>query len=305
MDAAWVRNVNWPDFVEELSGPSGRMNWPNFYVVGAPKAGTTSLYEYLKPHPEVFLPDYKEMRLFEPEHPDAASATFYRDQYEGAAGYRAIGETTASYLGDPLVAGRIREVSPGAKIVIMLRDPVERAYSHYLNLQRVIDEPAASFGEALRRYDDPSSKYRWLSRAYVEEGLYYEAVQRYFDTFGREQVLVLLFDDLRDKPNQILAQIGQHIGVDPGFFDHLDFSEAHNVYYVPRSRAVRWAREVTANWHIPTALKRAVRPFLFTFKKPPLDADSRRQLQKLYDPDVTRLEELLSRKLPQLRRSWT
>lgn len=307
MHAAWARDVKWADFLEEMNRPasSGAMHWPNFYVVGAPKAGTTSLYEYLKPHPDVFLPEYKEMRMFEPEHPDSADVALYRDQYAGATGYRAIGDTTASYLGNPLVADRIREVSPDARIVIMLRDPVERAYSHYLNLQRVIDEPAASFREALRRYDDPSSQYRWLSRVYVEEGLYYESVRRYLATFGRQQVLVLLFDDLRKNPNQLLAQIGRHIGIDPGFFGQLDFSEVHNVYYVPRSRAVRWARDVTSNWGVPASLKKAVRPLLFTFKKPQMDQESRTQLQNLYDPDIVRLEDLLGQKLPELRRSWT
>lgn len=144
-----------------------------------------------------------------------------------------------------------------------------------------------------------------MSQIYVENGLYHAGVHRYFETFGRENVLVLLFDDLEKNPNGVLARIGQHIGVDPSFFEERKISGQHNAYYVPKSRAVRWLQNLKITRRVPLNWKVAVRPFLFSFEKPPIDKESRRRLQEFYGPDISRLEELLGRKLPELRRSWT
>lgn len=285
------------------------VNWPTFFVVGAQKAGTTSLYVHLKRHPEVFLPADKELRIFQPEHRDSISLDAYRALYAGAKGYKAIGEVTPYYLADPLVPSRIGELRPEARIIIMLRDPVERAYSHYLNIRRYYWDSATSFREALVRYDNRSAQGWEYSRDYIEDGLYSAQVQRYFDTFGRDQVLVILFDDLSRNPNEVLARIARHIGVDPDFFAGVDVSEVPNPFHMPRGRAVSWLQRLdltdrVIRW-LPRSFKHAVlRPLFFKMKKPPLDQESRRRLQQFYEPDVRRLEDLLGRKLPELRKSW-
>jgi hypothetical protein len=283
---------------------AGEVNWPTFFVVGAHKAGTTSIYAHLKRHPEVFLPGVKEPRYFAPEVINSVNLDQYRSLYVGAAGYAATGDISPFYLPTEGTPARIRAVCPAARIVIMLRDPVERAYSHFLHYQRAGVEPLASLHDALRRYEDRPAENWSLSQEYVEHGLYHAQVRRYMETFGRDQVLALLFDELEDNPNELLARIAQHIGVDPDFFAKRDLSEVHNPYYVPKSEAIRWVQSLKITRRLPSSLKTAVRPFLFNMQKPPLDDDSRRRLQEWYDPDLARLEELLGRKIPELRKSW-
>ncbi len=281
---------------------SQEVSWPNFFVVGAHKAGTTSLYFHLKRHPEVFLPSVKEPRYFTPEVRESLSLEQYRALYAGAAGYTAIGDITPFYLPKEGAAERIRKVCPGAKIVIMLRDPVERAYSHFLYEHRNAD--TESFRKALLEYEARPDRRGEPSQEFIEHGSYYGQVRRYLETFGSDSVLILLFENLARDPNQLLGEIARHIGVDPEFFVGRDFSEAHNVYFAPKSNAVSWAQSLKLTKHLPASLKLALRPFLFNMQKPPLDDESRRRLQELYDPDLTRLEELLGRKLPELRKTW-
>ena len=131
--------MNWSTFLAEMSRPNSlaEMNWPNFFVVGPHKTGSTSVYTHLKHHPEVFLAETKQLRIFQPEHKDNPGLDVIRTMYSGAKGYKAIGEVAPDYFLDPAVPPRIREVCPDAKIVITLRDPVERAYSHYLHFRRM------------------------------------------------------------------------------------------------------------------------------------------------------------------------
>jgi hypothetical protein len=302
------------DMLGEVQPPPDtdtEMNWPNFFVVGAAKAGTTSLYTHLKRHPDVFLTDVKESAYFSPEIRAGIHRDLYRDpgryraMYAGANRCKAVGEVSSTYLATEGTPARIREVRRDARIVIILRDPVERAFSHYLFYRTTRDETTGeSFAEALRRYENTSAKGWWMSAEYIEHGLYHSQVRRYFDAFGSEQVLVLLFDDLAKNPNELLARIARHIGVDPGFFAGLDLSEARNPYYVPKSSAVRWVQTHGLTRLLPRSLVLAVRPLFFNMKKPGLDDQSRRFLQELYAPEVTGLEELLGRKLPELRRTW-
>ncbi|MGA7885556.1 MAG: sulfotransferase, partial [Acidobacteriaceae bacterium] len=265
---------------------------------------------HLKRHPEVFLPSFKELRMFQPEHPDSLSPARYRNLYAEAKDYKAIGEVTPYYLVDPAVPGRIREVSPAARIVILLRDPVERAYAHYLTVKEVnvgtgYREPSGSFAEALRMYDKtPAEQRRNLVMDYLEQGLYSAGVRRYLETFGSDQVLVLLFDDLAKDTKGVFERIAQHIGVDPDVFSNVDASENRNPYRVPKYAAIRWGQKMGLSGLLPHSLKVAMLPLFFKLRKTPLDDESRRRLQQFYDRDITELEALLGRKLPELRKSW-
>src|SRR5262249_54680506 len=120
---------------------SMQLSWPNFLIVGAANSGTTSLYTYLNQHPEVFLPALKEPHYFSQIHPAYEQRylrTYVRDErtylglFRKSTGYRAVGEASTSYLSEPEAPSRIYSVAPKTKIIIILRDPVERAHSHYL-----------------------------------------------------------------------------------------------------------------------------------------------------------------------------
>jgi hypothetical protein len=280
--------------------------WPNFFVVGAPKAGTTSLYEYLKPHPQVFLSRVKEPKYFTPQLKESVSLEEYRQLYRDAAGIAAVGDLTPFYLWESTAPRRIREVSPDARIIVMLRDPVARAYSHYL-MAVSLGHEKASFSEALSRYGDREAADWWLSSHYIEQGMYGEQVERYLSIFPSERVAILLFDDLVGNPQQVLTQIAEHLGIDPEPFAGMDFSEAHNTFRKPRfPGAVQliW-RSGVSRW-VPAAIRKKLsrNRLLFNVNKPSMDESSRRYLAKLYEPDLVRLEKLLGRSFPGLRKSW-
>lgn len=284
---------------------SQKMHWPNFFVVGAPKAGTSSIYYHLKKHPQVFLPENKEPRYFSPHARERVTLEEYQRLYRDAEGYPAVGDASPSYLLDEDAAGLIHEVSPEAKIVAILRDPVARAFSDFLFCRTLGIEPETSFLAALRRYDDRQAPEWNQSRLYIEQGMYGAQVRRYYDTFGRDRVVVLLFEDLTGNPRELFRRLASHIGVDPDFFNDADLSEPINQYRMPKRRGVvQMVRSLRLQRLLPLAVLHRLRPLFFDTSKPSLDDASRRMLQEIYDPDLTRLEELLGRKIPELRKSW-
>ena len=297
--------------------------WPNFFIVGAVKCGTTSLWAHLKKHPQVFLPDMKEPHFFlgpqpPPEPGDeiveehcAGNEEAYHQLYENAVGYPAVGDASPSYLWEKDAPQRIHAVAPAARIVILLRDPVVRAHSRYLmNLE--LGTESGSFQEALRRDSSRARRLWWTARLYVEVGLFYEQVKRYFDTFGRDHVLVLFFDEFTKSPQQTLDRVTQHLGIGPLELSGAELAQPFNPYrrqrfgllYRVATRIV--SREIRQKL-LPASVKHWLRfnSILYDTQKPPLDDESRQYLQAIFEPDIRKLEELLGQKLPNLRESWT
>src|SRR5262249_47246667 len=109
--------------------------WPNFFIVGAPRAGTTSLYQYLKQAPGIYMSPVKEPHYFG-HNSGRRSEAKYLELFRGAEGHSAVGEASVSYLRNPGTAERIKRSLPGARIIIIVRDPVEVVYSHYFEFAR-------------------------------------------------------------------------------------------------------------------------------------------------------------------------
>ncbi|MGH7916925.1 MAG: sulfotransferase family protein [Candidatus Binataceae bacterium] len=293
--------------------------WPNFFIVGAAKAGTTSLYAYLRQHPRIFLPKVKEPQYFAtvrpaPEYAHLVDAVTDRERYlrlfRKADHYAAVGEASPSYLWDPEAAARIKQSVPEARIIISLRDPIERAYSHYLMDYRegAQDLP---FYEALCRDLARDEKGIGISYLYVELGQYAAQVSRYLEAFGPERVQILMFEDLRRETRKTVAQVARFLGLETAPVSAIDTSTVHNGYSVARAR---WARRLAgARWTRTlgqTVVPHSVGAFIFEkfmlkpAVKPPIDQDAVRLLRDIYEPDVRQLERTLGRSLPELRRSW-
>lgn len=291
---------------------------PNFFIVGAVKSGTTSIYAQLKKHPQVFLPEMKEPHFFTsrlppPENKEEnciGNFDAYQRLYQGAAGFPAIGDVSASYLWDETSPERILEVCGQAKIIISLRDPIARAYSQYW-MDILLGFRKLSFEEELRRDIANTDKGFWTARLYVELGLYHDQVRRYFDAFGRDRVLVVFFDTLTKAAQEFFTQITTHLGIDPIRRQEEDLAVAHNVFRLPRfPRAYRILSSPTVrelrHKLLPTGIQRwlQVNTVFYETKKPPMNPETRQFLQDIFEPDVCRLEDLLGRKLPELRKSW-
>lgn len=183
---------------------------PNFFIVGAPKCGTTALHEYLQHHPDAYLPYYKEPHYF---GADLLGSRFlqFRDKpakylklFRDVRGEARIGESSPWYLASSSAAAEIHRYDPGAKIIIMLRNPIDMMYSMWSQFRYSGNEQIKTFEEALAAESEREAGNCIRRAAHCITGLRYrhmtrfsEQVQRYFDCFGREQVMVIIFDDFR------------------------------------------------------------------------------------------------------------
>lgn len=202
--------------------------WPNFFIVGAPKCGTSSMYDYLSQHPDIFMskdnkePNYFGCDLaFKYQKPDAEK---YLSYFSQASKEKKIGEATVWYLYSKNAATEISKICPTAKIIIMLRSPVDMLYS--LHSQMIIngDEDILDFEGALDAENERSMGMRIPRTAMFPSGLLYrqimkfsEQVQRYFDVFGRDNVKVIIFDDLKCEPLKVYIEVLHFLEVDESF----------------------------------------------------------------------------------------
>lgn len=288
---------------------------PNFFIVGAAKAGTTSLHAYLSAHPDVCMSTVKEPHFFssfeaKPEfdnfEPPIRDPGAYQALFDHAEGRTAIGEASPSYLCDVNAAQRIKAAVPNAKIVISLRNPVERAYSAYL-MEFHAGREKLPFEQALEADRRRTEKGWGVSFGYDDLGLYAKQVERYMKVFGHDNVHVLFFEDLiRDTP-AVTHQIARFVNVDPSRFPASTFETVHNPFEVSRGEIartlLRWKslRMFSKRW-IPQALRDVASSMLFTGgRKPNLGDDLRTSLGKRFAADLDELEEILGRDVGVLR----
>lgn len=283
------------------------MTLPTFAVIGVAKAGTTSLFRYLDQHPQVYMYPEKGTNYFGYEdarawrsadegappmlhHFRVTTLEEYEAAFAGAADERAIGEVSPQYFRSPTAAERIRDCLPDAKLIVSLRNPAERAFSGYLMRVRR--------GEAVKNpYEDlaPAS-------SHVREGFYYERLKRYFDLFPKEQLLVLLFDDLKRDPAAAMAESFAFVGVDPDFAP--DTGARHNPANIPKSRALNRllyqpAVIRTVKSSLPDRAHGAAKRVrqINLRQAPKLSPDLRARLLEIYREDIARLEMLIDRDL--------
>ena len=289
---------------------------PNFFIVGAAKAGTTSLHAYLSQHPDVFMSALKEPHYFssfelQPKFdnyiPVIRNAHEYQDLFKGSEGHKAVGEASPSYLCDSEAPSRIKAAVPGAKIIISLRNPVQRAFSHYL-MEYHAGRETLPFAEALEADESQAEKGWGASFQYVELGLYADQVERYLNEFGQENVLVIVFEELiRDTPD-VMQNIARFLDIDPSGYPDSAFDVVHFPFEASRGRLAhallrcRPIRVAAKQW-IPQKFRRSFRNrFLYRKSpKPKLDEDIRWELVERFAPDLRRLEQLLERDLGALR----
>ncbi|CAN5889279.1 sulfotransferase [soil metagenome] len=284
--------------------------YPNFFIVGAAKAGTTSLYEYLRASPGVYMRPIKEPSFFSPDavknpgtHQRVVDWDGYLRLFAGTTGEIAIGGASPSYLWDRQFPRLIREKIPDAKIIIVLRDPVDRAYSHYLAEVR-LGWQEMPFLEALQADAHQAQKGWGISRFYLELGEYSEQVARYLETFGQDAVTVLLFDDLRQNTHRCVSELLQFLGVpDAGTLGGV--LPVYNVYAAPRGPLAKLTISNTtvrglARRCVPAALRAWIRDTVLLKRGtiPPMSSEARVFLEEYYRADMRRLEALLGRRLP-------
>jgi hypothetical protein len=268
---------------------------PDFLIIGAAKSGTTSLYHYLGEHPEIFVSPKKEPRFFAVlsdfekivgEGPaqrrlwSDSVTTFeeYHALFEGVRHEKAIGEASPIYLWSKEAPKNIKKYLPEAKLIAILRHPVDRAFSHYLHNLKIGLEKNTSFEAALA--DDVQRHYT----EYIPQGMYFTLLSRYYDLFPPDQIKVLIFDDLVADPGNLMQSIFQFLDVDDSFTGN--FQRIHNASASSRSGIIkRLSRKI-----LPEALcRRNI--------KPQISAHTANRLQNLYLEEISALQDLVGKNL--------
>jgi hypothetical protein len=296
----------------------GGIRLPNFVVVGAAKCGTTSLFHYLKQHSDVFLPVQKELHYFAYDHLsrntggpggartlDFACATrqAYEAHYRHAGSQTAIGEVSPSYFYFPQVSERINLELDGPKIVVILRDPIQKAYSQYMHLVRDNRETLPFFEALMAEQDRTAAGWTAMWR-YAESSLYSQRITKYLEVFGEDRIKILLFEELSKNPAPVLDALFGFLGLAPR--DAINTERVYNRSGHPRSRALAdfLARPnpvtTAARRWVPDRLRDRIKYAMLnlnTGRKEAIDDRSRAYLQAFFADDVGELERILGRRL--------
>lgn len=292
--------------------------WPNFLIIGAQKSATTSLYHYLGQHPQIYTSPIKEPKFFiyegqTLEHNGPLDERLHnvtitdRDQYlalfDDARDEIALGEASTLYLSHDDAARKIAARVPDMKIIVVLRQPAERAHSSYRHMRRAAVEPLETFEEALAAESERTAEDWYLWCRYKDRGFYARHLRRYYQHFDRDRIAVLLFEDLIQQPQQVLAGLFSFLEVDVGF--RADTVQRHNISARPRSRRLqRWLgephplKEKIKNW-IPEVWGHRAISLVQPFNIAPTDLhpETRRRLTEDYREDIRELEGLIQRDL--------
>lgn len=274
------------------------MPLPTFLIVGAAKAGTTSLWKYCDEHPQVFMSRIKECNFFSfgdpvietPGRPPRFAVETleeYRKLFDDVRDEIAIGEASPEYLRSPQAPGRIDALLPGVKIVVSLREPASRAYSGYLMHVRQGRESAngdEAFAVRSRR---------------IQYGMYFEPLKRYYDRFGRDRIHVCLFDDLTRDAAGVMAALFRFLDVDDTC--RPDVRRKHNVGSLAKAgwigaRLVAPISSRGLGQHLPEWAHRLGRRLLLR-STPGCPAELRDRLRGIFRDDVLKVQDLIRRDL--------
>lgn len=296
---------------------------PNFLIIGAAKCGTTSLYNYLRQHPQVYMSPKKHTRFFafDVENPDfngpgpeippvpyaITDPDVYHAMFAGAYSETAVGEASHSYMYQTQAARRIKEYDPGMKLVAILRNPAERTYSHHRQMIRDGREPVADFERALREEEGRIREHWWPDFHYVQIGLYHEQLQRYFELFEHDQIRVYLYEDLSASPFAVLQDLFQFLEVDDEFVP--ETAIRYNASGVPRNRSLHWLLQRTRQ--VQPFVRRAVSESQYqrllrlgsglhnrNLTKPRISPEARKRVTDTYfRDDILKLQNLTGRDL--------
>lgn len=275
------------------------MTAPTFLIIGDLKAGTTSLHSYVAQHPEVFTPGLKELRFFSfdegnPYHRRASAyrvktTAEYLGHFHSAGNAKAIGEASPSYLRSPGAASRIAQLLPNAKLIVSIRNPADRLYSLY-QMQLRAAATKLPFDEQLFAAD----------AAWIKGNYYWSELNRFFECFARNQILVVIFDDLAQQPAVMAKQLYRFIGVDDSFEPNL---QPQNTGGIPRNPQLYAAMTYSKDrlkqiGSIPPAVRRLwARIRTQSLRTEKLDPLLKRKVLEVCADDIARTASLIQRDL--------
>ncbi len=285
------------------------MKLPDFIVLGAGKSGTTSLYKYLKQHPKVFLTEKKELYFFAFEGKDKPEGMItqfdrYQAMFENAPKDKVIGEVSSIYLFRPRAAERIHHYLPNAKLIAILRNPADRAFSDYLmhvgnNHFSILDPQTGKPKEFTNIVKNQGY--------FIQFGFYYEQLKRYYDRFDSSQIQVYLFEDLVADSQSLVRDMFEFVGVEPDFTP--DMSKRHKVSGIPKNRMlndlvmkknpIRSLAAMVLKPLMSATVRDRIRNNInkSNLERPQLSPELRQEMIEIYREDILQLQDILQRDL--------
>jgi hypothetical protein len=294
------------------------MTLPNFLIIGAGKAGTRSLYSYLQQHPEVYMSPIKETNFFALEGEEINfkgpkanqeinswsinNLEDYQKMFDSVQSEKAIGEASPLYLYSPKAPDRIKHYIPNAKLIAVLRNPAERAFSNY-NYFSIPEVEPLSFENALQAETERiNNQWEWIWH-YKNLGFYYSQLQRYYKIFSPNQIKVYLYEDIQADSQKVMSDLFNFIGVDPNFIPNT--YKKYNVTYKVKSKALlnffekpNLIKNFIRNL-VPDTIRKpmAAKVYRSNLVKPQLEPKIRSKLIEVYREDILRLQDLIQRDL--------
>lgn len=271
-----------------------QINIPNFLLIGAPKSGTTSLFQYLRLHPDIFMSSLKEPNFFALEGQSVnykgpgdmrgnscriTSLTAYQELFMPSKQHKVRGEASTVYLYSDIAAKNIAKYAPDMKMIAILRNPVDLAYSAFLHMQREGREPCATFEEALVE-EDKRINNNWAPLWHItKQGFYAEQLQRYDQYFPKQQIKIFFYEEWQNNPQSVIKSILKFLEVDDTI--HLDMSKRFNENGKPKKL---WLHHLlTKN----NPLKQVLKPFLpKRFRRNMMASITKKNLEKSHTPEM-------------------
>lgn len=300
------------------------MRKPDFFIVGAPKCGTSAMYTYLKQHPDIFIPGsdpiygvLKDLIYFGSSDLNYRHPFFntqgYLDLFAEATSERLIGDACVWYLYSEIATYEIKEFQPSAKIIIMIRNPVDMIYSLHSQLlfegnEHIKDFKAALEVEERRKRGEMPVNYPFKRAVwYMEAGLFAKHIKRYFDIFGRNTVHVIIYDDFKQNTEKVYKEALRFLGVDenfhPGSFNKINPNKEKRISNpFIRSLIKKLMFGKLAQALIPRTVLQDLENKLYYLniryvRRPPMKPELRRKLQNEFLSEIEELSKLLGRDL--------
>jgi hypothetical protein len=283
----------------------------NFLIIGAQKAATTTLYSWLQQHPDVFLPKTKEIVFFANEDFYQQGERYLDIFYNEYKGQRAIGSNYVQYIYFPNIASRIYSYNPNIKLIAVLRNPIERAYSAYWFARSNGRESEESFEKALEKEEKGSSDWSFDDQAdctYLSHGRYAEQLKVYLNIFRKDQLLVLLTEQLRNNPFEALSTTLGFLEL-PIDRDQFNLSFDKNIAAKPRLYNLQKVLMEPDYWYkhwwrklFPAPLRQTIREGFtkriiswnrIPFRYPEMSSETRAKLVEYFKPLNDELEQLI------------
>jgi len=283
--------------------------WPNFFIVGAPKAGTTAIFHYLNQHPQIYMSTRKEPHYFSIKNvldndlrkKPIRNKTKYLNLFKNVKNEKIVGEASTSYLADPEAPKLIKKIIPDAKILISIRDPTERTFSAYL-MKKNAGLMESTFHDQIQLELQQEIDLK-KPNCTLKEGFYSESISRYLNIFDSNQIKIIIFEEWITDPKKKLEEIIKFLKIDIPI-DQFKIKNP-NPFKNPRGSVGKFLlqnREVKkiAELIIPFSARKnlAKKVLLKEGIKPKIDEVDRDILKGIFEKDVEQLKSILGRNLP-------